>query len=197
MKIKPMRELHTIKVDKYERDEESGEMKCVGRMTNNEVFHQLREHLLNVGLLPDEYFTQNAGYGEGKKEIPNYKTVECFVNWGGKEGIYLDINLVYYNEQTNQSERIPFALGKTLDMSGDAFLRMNRIAAECSMMMNGKGRVVRFYENEKSFAMEPDDENQKCLFNEVIRNAENQRDTQNEKTISVFLRKIISANEKE
>lgn len=34
---------------------------------------------------------------------------------------------------------IPFATGKTLEESGDAFLRMHRIAGECSLLLNGRG----------------------------------------------------------
>ena len=45
-----------------------------------------------------------------------------------------------------------FATGKTLGESGDDFLRMSRIAAECSMMLNGRGETVRFREDERHFA---------------------------------------------
>jgi hypothetical protein len=85
-------------------------------------------------------------------ELPKYRTAVCHVDWGGSEGIYLDISMLHYKD--NQIKLDSFATGKTLDSSGEAFLHMSRIAAECSMMLNGRGEIVRMPDNAYETQME-------------------------------------------
>lgn len=149
-----MRELHTLEVDKWEPGSRPGTVKHAGMISPQDAFDQLKKHLESVGLLPEEYFHGNDSCWKEngfERELPDYLQAECFVNWGGSEGIYLDICLLFRDEN-RRLERLPFATGKTLGASGDDFLRMSRIAAECSMMLNGRGAVVRFREEEKQFA---------------------------------------------
>lgn len=143
-----MRELKTIEVDRWEPSEKKGMVKHVGMISPEEAFNVLEKHLKEVDMLPDEYFSPNIWDWKGVKELPDYAQASCNVNWGGSEGIYLDIVLLYRNEKQELC-RFNFATGKTLGVSGDDFLRMSRIAAECSMMLNGRGEIVRFYEEEK------------------------------------------------
>lgn len=149
-----MRELHTLEVDKWEPGSRPGTVKHAGMISPQDAFDKLKKHLESVDLLPEEYFSANDYRWKDRgfeRELPDYMQAECTVNWGGSEGIYMDISLLYRGEK-GQLERLPFATGKTLGESGDAFLRMSRIAAECSMMLNGRGAVVRFREEEKQFA---------------------------------------------
>lgn len=141
-----MRELKTLEVDRWEPSEKKGMLKHVGMISPQEAFDVLDEHLKKSGMLPDEYFSPNSWAWKGVNELPDYVQASCTVNWGGNEGIYLDISLLYRDEQ-QQLQRFNFATGKTLGTSGDDFLRMSRIAAECSMMLNGRGEIVRFYDD--------------------------------------------------
>lgn len=139
-----MFEIKTIESDKYEPVEGTNCVKHVGMITGQEAFDQLYEHLERVGLLPDEYFSP-AALSDLSGDLPNFSEAICHTNWGGSEGIYIDIFLRY--REDGSWKQFPFATGKTLDASGDAFLKMSRIAAECSMMLNGRGCKVRVSEN--------------------------------------------------
>lgn len=143
-----MRELQTIEVDKWVPGDRPGTVKRAGMISPQEAFDALKQHLEKEGLLPDEYFSAGMWSYENKPKLPDYRQANCCVNWGGNEGIYLDISLLY--REGNEIKYFDFATGKTLGESGDDFLRMSRIAAECSMMLNGRGEKVRFYEEEKA-----------------------------------------------
>lgn len=147
-----MRELHTIEVDRWEPSEKKGMVKHVGMISPQEAFDALDKHLKEADLMPDEYFNPNSWYWKDKKELPDYVCADCNVNWGGNEGIYLDISLLYRDEK-QELKRFEFATGKTLGRTGDDFLRMSRIAAECSMMLNGRGDRVRFYEEAETIQL--------------------------------------------
>lgn len=142
-----MRELKTLEVDKWVPSEKPGMVKHAGMVSPQEAFTALKDHLEKAGLLPDEYFIEGRWQYEDSLQLPDYRQANCSVNWGGSEGIYLDISLVC--RDGNAIKYFDFATGKTLGQSGDDFLRMSRIAAECSMMLNGRGDIVRFYEEEK------------------------------------------------
>ena len=142
-----MRELKTLEVDKWVPGDKPGLVKHSGMISPQEAFDLLEAHLEKEGLLPDEYFLAGLWRYDNKPQLPDYRQANCCVNWGGSEGIYLNISLVY--REGNEIKYFDFATGKTLGQSGDDFLRMSRIAAECSMMLNGRGDVVRFYEEEK------------------------------------------------
>ena len=147
-----MRELRTLEVDKWEPSERKGMVKHAGMISPQEAFDALKKHLDDAGLLPDEYFLPGLWRYENKAQLPDYRQANCCVNWGGSEGIYLDISLLY--SENNEIKYFDFASGKTLGREGDDFLRMSRIAAECSMMLNGRGSIVRFYEEEKGESLE-------------------------------------------
>lgn len=73
-------------------------------------------------------------------QLPDFNFARCVPNFGGSEGIYLDIDLIYCDEDGEQKS-LRFATGKTLQEGVDAFFWMSRIAAECSLMLNGRGRT--------------------------------------------------------
>lgn len=143
-----MREIKTIEVDRYEPGEKPGTVKHVGMISPREAFESLKNHLESVGLLPDEYFNPDTFLWNDIKELPDYRRADCVVSWGGNEGIYLDISLLYRDEN-DQLQHFSLATGKTLGETGDDYLLMSRIAAECSMMLNGRGCLVRFNEEDK------------------------------------------------
>lgn len=134
-----MRKIQTIESDRYEKTEK-GLLRHVGMISGQELFDKLKKHLEENDLLPDEYFLQSI-YLNQTSEVPNFSDAVCHTNWGGSEGIYIDIDLAY--REGDQRKFFHLATGKTLDQDGDAFMRMSRIAAECSMMLNGRGEIVK------------------------------------------------------
>ena len=63
-------------------------------------------------MLPDEYFLLGMD-GKLEDELPDYDIAECVPNFGGSEGIYLDITLIYVEKGKVHRDR--FATGKTLE----------------------------------------------------------------------------------
>lgn len=141
-----MREIKTIEVDKWVPSEKKGMVKHDGMVSPQEAWEALKKHLEGVGLMPDEYFLPGRWVYDDKVQLPDYFRASCDVNWGGSEGIYLDIALLYWDEN-KQLQRFDFATGKTLSRSGDDFFHMSRIAAECSLMLNGRGDLVKVSEH--------------------------------------------------
>lgn len=129
-----MRKIESIEVKKYSEPDERGQVRYIGMKDAEEVFEQLKSHLEQVDMLPDDYFLLDH-----KGELPDYVQALCIPNYGGCEGIYLDITLL--TTEQGKPKMIDFATGKTLGETGDDFLRMSRIAAECSLMLNGRGRI--------------------------------------------------------
>lgn len=142
-----IREIHTLKTEIYEPAGDGIHLKLVGMMKAEDAFKALKKHLESVGLLPDEYFSQ--GLFDKKQELPEYYEAVCNTNWGGSEGIYIDISLMYRENDREELKFFKLATGKTLGQSGDDFLLMSRIAAECSMMLNGFGTVVKVTETKQ------------------------------------------------
>lgn len=139
-----MIKLQTIETEKYEVLPDKIHVKRVGMITGEEAVQLLQAHLSKMGMLPDEYFLPSSD-PEMKLELPDFRSAICHTDWGGSEGIYLDISLLYY--ENREVKHFHLATGKTLDESGEAYLRMSRIAAECSMMLNGRGSIVKLPDN--------------------------------------------------
>ena len=70
--------------------------------------------------------------------MPEFEEALCIPNFGSSEGIYLDISLACRNSDGKRYFQ-SFATGKTLGETADDYFRMFRIAAECSLMLNGRG----------------------------------------------------------
>ncbi len=143
--------LETIEIDKYS-EPENGRIKQTGTKTYGEVFSELERHLKENNLYPDDYFGLSA-YANENEEIPNNWTeFVCSTNFGGSEGIYLDISI------KTADGNVPFATGKTLDETVEDFTAMSRIGAECSMLLNGNGARIRHskeYVSEKNAELKP------------------------------------------
>lgn len=142
-----IREIHTLDTQIYVPAGDGIHVKLAGMMKAQDAFDALENHLERVGLLPDEYFLPGM-FKEGEK-LPNYYEAICNTNWGGNEGIYIDISLLYRDEDRGPLKFFKLATGKTLSSSGDAFVLMSRIAAECSMMLNGFGAYVKVTESKE------------------------------------------------
>lgn len=147
-----MATIKSFEVDRWSERDENGRMKHIGMLKLGEVFEMLKEHLINMDMLPDEYFLIGRDWNEDR-ELPEYDYAVCVPNFGGSEGIYLDITLVYRDEH-EQKCYLDFATGKTLEESADAFLKMARIAAECSLMLNGRG--TRYTKSNADVSLNPE-----------------------------------------
>lgn len=140
-----MPKIQSFEVDRWSEPDEHRRVKHIGMAKSQDIFDKLEAHLKRNNLLPDEYFLFDGGeYGELPKELPNYEVALCIPNYGASEGIYLDISLKYYDKDGRQ-RFVSFATGKTLGESADDFYKMSRIAAECSLLLNGRGQT---YERE-------------------------------------------------
>lgn len=134
--------LNTIEIEKYSKPE-NGKVKLIGTKTYGEVFSELKAHLNKMGLIPDEYFELSFNVNEDEPIPDNWIRFNCNTNFGSSEGIYLDIDIV------TEDNTVRFITGKTLGENVEDFLKMSRIGAECSMLLNGNGAVIR-HSREKS-----------------------------------------------
>ena len=125
--------IQTIDCDRWSEPDEQRRVKHLGMIKAKDAFEQLYTHLQAKNLLPDEYFLFTERNFPDDAELPDFRTAVCHTDFGGSEGIYIDVDLYCRDKQ------IHFATGKTLSEDADAFFRMSRIAAECSLMLNGRG----------------------------------------------------------
>lgn len=113
-----------------------------GQRTAQEVFDDLEAHLTAGGYLPDEYFLfDNSRWGNGR-EFPSDGYLTNQVNYGGSEGIYLDVTLEHQENGKRTFEH--FATGKTLGESGNDLDRMNLIASAITKAFHEDGVHARY-----------------------------------------------------
>lgn len=125
--------IQTIDCDRWSEPDEQHRVKHLGMIKAKDAFDQLYTHLQAKNLLPDEYFLFSESDFPVGAELPGFRSAICYTDFGGSEGIYIDIDLLCNDKQVH------FATGKTLSEDADAFFKMSRIAAECSLMLNGRG----------------------------------------------------------
>jgi hypothetical protein len=119
-----------------------------------DVFNELEAHLKADGRLPDEYFLFSHNWRDGKL-FPKNADILCNVNFGGSEGIYLDVSVRYekevpkFNAATNKVETVKqraieqFAAGKTLGDSLEDLDRMNLVASSVTAAFYGMRQHVK------------------------------------------------------
>ena len=113
-----------------------------GQRTAEEVFHELEAQLDSVGYLPDEYLLLDSRWQNGR-EIPKGADFFCKTDYGGSEGIYLDVYLEWQENGTPKSEH--FITGKTLGESGADLDRMFLISAAITKAFRGDNSVHTRY----------------------------------------------------
>lgn len=137
-----MAKIKTFELDRWSEPDEKRRVRHIGMADAKETFDRLQTHLELKGLLPDEYFLFSD---ELTGELPEFDQALCIPNFGASEGIYLDISLACRDKDGRRYLQ-EFATGKTLGETADDYYRMFRIAAECSLMLNGRGNI---YEQKK------------------------------------------------
>ena len=121
---------------------EDGKGICKKRKVK-EVFDDLCEVLKKERLFPDEYFLLDL---DPEQLWPEVHIIYCFAEWGGSEGIYLDIKMVVYDDTEESGVRdMCFATGKTLEETTEAFDRMQYIAGYIHRLLTGDGQIHSRY----------------------------------------------------
>ena len=122
--------------------EDPRRMQYAGQRTAQEVFEELKHRLEGMGYLPDEYFLLNRDWENGR-EIPRGADIFCTTDYGGSEGVYLDVSLQWYENDRTVTRN--FITGKTLDENGAALDRMFLISSAITKAFHGdRGTYARY-----------------------------------------------------
>ena len=132
-----------IEFERWEPDAENPcKLKYAGQRKAEDVFHELEARLDSVGYLPDEYFTMDWRWEHGR-QIPKGADFFCKTDYGGSEGIYLDVYLEW--QEGDKPKREHFITGKTLGESGADLDRMFLISAAITKAFRGDNSVHARY----------------------------------------------------
>ena len=135
-----------MKQIEFERWEPDAENPCklnyAGQRTAEDVFHELEARLDSVGYLPDEYLLLDTRWQNGR-EMPRDAGFFCRTDYGGSEGIYLDMFLEWYEDSQHKTEH--FMTGKTLGESGADMDRMSLISSAITKAFRGDNSVHARY----------------------------------------------------
>ena len=126
--------MKTIEMERWKPSEaDPGKMEYEGQRTAAEVFEELKQRLESLGYLPDEYFLMNSEW-EGR-EIPKDADIFCTTDYGGSEGVYLDVYLKWYISDAAITSS--FITGKTLGENGNDLDRMFLISSAITKAFHG------------------------------------------------------------
>ena len=132
-----------IEFERWEPDAENPrKLNYAGQRTAEDVFHELETRLDSVGYLPDEYFTMDWRWEHGR-QIPKGADFFCKTDYGGSEGIYLDVYLEW--QEGDKPKREHFITGKTLGESGADLDRMFLISSAITKTFRGDNSVHARY----------------------------------------------------
>ena len=132
-----------IEFERWEPDAENPcKLKYAGQRKAEDVFHELEARLDSVGYLPDEYLLLDNRWQNGR-EMPRDADFLCKTDYGGSEGIYLDVFLEWCEEGQRKTEH--FMTGKTLGESGADLDRMSLISAAITKAIRGDNSVHARY----------------------------------------------------
>ena len=114
---------------------EPGKLEYDGQRTAQEVFEELKYRLEGAGYLPDEYFLMDREWENGR-EIPKDADIFCTTDYGGSEGVYLDVYLKWHKEDGSPVTK-SFITGKTLGENGNDLDRMFLISSAITKAFHG------------------------------------------------------------
>ena len=109
-------------------------MEYAGQRTGREVFAELKQRLESLGLLPEEYFLIGRNWEHGE-EIPKDADMFVTTDYGGNEGIYLNIYMKW--DEDSKPVTKTFATGKTLGDTGADLDRMFLISSAITKAFHG------------------------------------------------------------
>ena len=114
--------MNMIELERWRPSEEDPhKLEYAGQPTAQEVFEELKHRLESIGYLPDEHFLLDV-YWEDGREIPKDADIFCTTDYGGSEGVCLDVYLQWHRQ--NQLITRRFITGKTLGENGNDLDRM-------------------------------------------------------------------------
>lgn len=132
-----------IEFERWEPDAENPrKLNYAGQRAAEDVFHELEAQLDSVGYLPDEYFIMDWRWEHGR-QIPKGADFFCKTDYGGSEGIYLDVYLEW--QEGDKPKRECFITGKTLGESGADLDRMFLISSAITKAFRGDNSVHARY----------------------------------------------------
>ncbi len=132
-----------IEFERWEPDAENPrKLNYAGQRAAEDVFHELEAQLDSVGYLPDEYFTMDWRWEHGR-QIPKGADFFCKTDYGGSEGIYLDVYLEW--QEGDKPKKECFITGKTLGESGADMDRMSLISSAITKAFRGDNSVHTRY----------------------------------------------------
>ena len=135
-----------MKQIEFERWEPDAENPCkltyAGQRAAEDVFHELEAQLDSVGYLLDEYLLLDRRWQNGR-EMPRDAGFFCRTDYGGSEGIYLDMFLEWYEDSQRRTEH--FMTGKTLGESDADMDRMSLISSAITKAIRGDNSVHARY----------------------------------------------------
>lgn len=123
-----------------------GCMQYVGQRKVCEVFQDLENFLREENIYPDEYFSLNWDFERNPDaKMPHVEDIICYAQWGGSEGVYLEVEFAVKHPIENRYTRVIFASGKTLGESSKDFDRMQYIAGRIYKAFTHEGFVPSRY----------------------------------------------------
>lgn len=132
-----------IEFERWEPDAENPRrLKYAGQRAAEEVYQELKARLDSVGYLPDEYLLLDNRWQNGR-EMPRDAGFFCRTDYGGSEGIYLDVFLDWYEDGQHKTEH--FMTGKTLGESVADMDRMSLISSAITKAVRGDNIVHARY----------------------------------------------------
>ncbi len=127
--------MNVIELERWEPSkEDSNKLEYVGQPLAEEVFAELKQRLDSMGYLPDEYFLMDSHWEDGR-EIPKGADIFCTTDYGGSEGVYLDVYLKWCED--NKPITRSFITGKTLGENGNDLDRMFLISSAITKAFHG------------------------------------------------------------
>lgn len=135
--------MEPIELSRWEPSlEDPRRMQYAGQRTAQEIFEELKHRLEGMGYLPDEYFLMNCEWENGR-EIPRDADIFCTTDYGGSEGVYLDVSLQWYENERTVTRN--FITGKTLGETGADLDRMFLISSAITKAFHGdRGTYARY-----------------------------------------------------
>ena len=109
-------------------------LEYAGQPTAQEVFEELKHRLASMGYLPDEYFLMDDHWENGRK-IPKDADIFCTTDYGGSEGVYLDVYLKW--REAGKPVTKSFITGKTLGENGNDLDRMFLVSSAITKAFHG------------------------------------------------------------
>lgn len=109
-------------------------LEYAGQPVAQEVFEELKHRLKGMGYLPDEYFLMDDHWKNGR-EIPKDADIFCATDYGGCEGVYLDVYLKWHEDGKPITRS--FITGKTLGDNGNDLDRMFLISSAITKAFHG------------------------------------------------------------